>query len=59
MATRSKNNWGLIGSLVSIGLAVISIGYCFPSILEMIGNGWERSTRTVAFFARIITGGDA
>ncbi|MCG7343702.1 hypothetical protein MHZ92_06130 [Sporosarcina sp. ACRSL] len=59
MVTKSRSDWGVVFSVVSIFIAIISIGYCFPHILEMIESGWERSSRAIAYFSRIIRGGAA
>ncbi|MCM3744414.1 hypothetical protein M3193_09685 [Sporosarcina luteola] len=59
MATKSKSDWGNIFSLFSICIAIVSIGYCFPYILGIIESGWERSSRAIAYFTRIIRGGTA
>lgn len=57
MATKSKSDWALIWSILAIIIAVGSIVYCFPPVLEMVENGWERSTRTVTYIARLMRGG--
>ncbi|MCM3709520.1 hypothetical protein [Sporosarcina luteola] len=59
MATKSKSDWGVVFSVFSICIAFVSIGYCFPYIIDMFENGWERSTRAIAYFSRIIRGGTA
>ncbi|MGG0669901.1 hypothetical protein ABE073_15405 [Lederbergia citrisecunda] len=59
MATKSRNDWSVVLSVFSICIAIVSIGYCFPHILDMIESGWERSSRTIAYFSRIIRGGAA
>ncbi|WP_432363263.1 hypothetical protein [Sporosarcina sp. UB5] len=60
MATKSRSEWGpLLFSFVAIGIAVISIAYCSPHIIDVIESGWERSTRAIAYFTRIIRGGTA
>ncbi|MDW0118219.1 hypothetical protein QTL97_14900 [Sporosarcina thermotolerans] len=57
MATKSRSDWSIVLSIVSICIAAISIGYCFPHVIELALNGWERSTRAIAYFSRIIKGG--
>ncbi|WP_339252307.1 hypothetical protein NSQ43_01065 [Sporosarcina sp. FSL W8-0480] len=59
MATKSRSDWSILLSIISICIAVISIGYCFPLVFELAQNGWERSTRAIAYFSRIIKGGVA
>ncbi|MFD1204604.1 MULTISPECIES: hypothetical protein [Sporosarcina] len=59
MATKSRNDWTVVWSILAIVLAILTIIYCMPSIVEMISNGWERSTRAIAYFTRIIRGGTA
>ncbi|MDN4606217.1 hypothetical protein [Sporosarcina highlanderae] len=59
MATKSKSDWSIALSIISIFIAVLSIGYCFPHVIELVEDGWERSTRAIAYFSRIIKGGVA
>ncbi|MBD7985433.1 hypothetical protein H9649_12605 [Sporosarcina sp. Sa2YVA2] len=60
MATKSRSSFlPLFMSIVAISIALISIGYCFPHIIDIVTDGWERSTRTIAYFTRIIRGGTA
>ncbi|WP_147060617.1 hypothetical protein [Sporosarcina luteola] len=59
MATKSRSDWSIILSIISICIAAISIGYCFPLVIDLMENGWERSTRAIAYFSRIIRGGAA
>ncbi|MFS0690234.1 hypothetical protein AB1K89_13455 [Sporosarcina sp. 179-K 8C2 HS] len=60
MDTKSRSEWGsLMLSVIAIGIAVVSIVLCSPHIIDMIESGWERSTRAIAYFSRIIRGGAA
>ncbi|WOV87786.1 hypothetical protein QWT69_01305 [Sporosarcina oncorhynchi] len=60
MVTKSKSSlMPLIMSILSIGIALVSIGYCFPLVYDIVTDGWERSSRTIAYFTRIIRGGTA
>jgi len=59
LVTKSKNERAVIGSIVALIIAAISIGYCFSHLIEIIGEGWERSTEAIAYITRIIRGGTA
>ncbi|MDW0114144.1 hypothetical protein QT711_13185 [Sporosarcina saromensis] len=60
MGTKSRSSrLPLVMSIFAIGIATISIGYCFPHLLNIAADGWERSTEIVSYFARIIKGGTA
>ncbi|WJY26655.1 MULTISPECIES: hypothetical protein [Sporosarcina] len=56
MGTKSKNNSALYWSLASIVIAAASLAYCFPHITDLAGSGIDRTSRTVAYFIRIIKG---
>jgi len=59
LVTKSKNDRAVIASIVALVIAAISIGYCFSHLIEIMGDGWEKSTRVLAYFTRIIKGGIA
>ncbi|KXH83808.1 hypothetical protein [Sporosarcina sp. HYO08] len=56
MVTKSRNDWTTVWSIVAIVIALISLAYGLPSIIEMIGNGMERSSQTIAYVARLMKG---
>lgn len=56
MVTKLKSNWAVVWSIIAIVIAVLSIGYCFSHIIDLVGNGMERSSRAIAYLARIVKG---
>ncbi|MEK5040187.1 hypothetical protein [Sporosarcina sp. FSL K6-3457] len=56
MATKSKSDYAFLGSIVALIIAALSIGYCFSHIIDLVGNGVERSSRAVAYLARLMKG---
>ncbi|MEK3936147.1 hypothetical protein MKY41_12530 [Sporosarcina sp. FSL W7-1349] len=56
MVTKSKNDWALFWSLVAIFIALLSIGYCFSHIMELVSEGVERASRIIAYFTRLVKG---
>ncbi|CAM3237609.1 hypothetical protein FITA111629_11625 [Filibacter tadaridae] len=56
LVTKSKNDHAVIWSIIAIIIAGLSIGYCFSHIIELIGNGMERSSRAIAYLARLMKG---
>lgn len=56
MVTKSKNDYSILWSIVAIVIAALSIGYCFSYIVELVGNGVERSSRAIAYLARLMKG---
>ncbi|GKV69006.1 hypothetical protein NCCP2716_15040 [Sporosarcina sp. NCCP-2716] len=57
MVTKSKSNSAVIWSVVSILIAFGSLAYCFPHITELASSGYERTSRTLAYFIQVIKGG--
>lgn len=43
-------------SIVALSIAALSIGYCFSHIIDLIGNGMERSSRAIAYLTRLVKG---
>lgn len=56
MATKSKNDYTIVWSVVALVIAALSIGYCFSYIIDLVGNGVERSSRAIAYLARLMKG---
>ncbi|WP_342508098.1 hypothetical protein [Sporosarcina sp. FSL K6-2383] len=56
MATKSKSDYTIVWSIIALVIAVVSIGYCFSYIIDLVGNGVERSSRAIAYLARLIKG---
>ncbi|MHA6260483.1 hypothetical protein ACXYMX_11385 [Sporosarcina sp. CAU 1771] len=57
MATKSKNNWSLVWSLLALSIGVVTIGFCITYIYEMLNEGALRSSRAIAQLARFFKGG--
>ena len=57
MVTKSKNDYTTFWSILAIVIAALSIGYCFSYIIDLVGNGVERSSRAIAQLNRLIKGG--
>ncbi|WP_186668214.1 hypothetical protein [Sporosarcina sp. BP05] len=57
MVTKSKNDYTAFWSILAIVIAALSIGYCFSHIIDLVGNGVERSNRAIAQFNRLVKGG--
>ena len=43
-------------SIVALAIAALSIGYCFSHIIDLVGNGIERSSRAIAYLTRLMKG---
>ena len=43
-------------SILAIVIAALSIGYCFSHIIDLVGNGMERSSRAIAYLTRLMKG---
>lgn len=56
MVTKSKNDYTIVWSIVALVIAALSIGYCFSYIIDLVGNGIERSNRAIAYLARLMKG---
>ncbi|WP_203247456.1 hypothetical protein [Sporosarcina beigongshangi] len=56
MATKSKSDYTIVWSIIALVIAAVSIGYCFSYIIDMVGNGVERSGRAIAYLTRLIKG---
>ena len=56
MATKSKSDYTIVWSIVALIIAALSIGYCFSHIMELVSNGMERSSRAIAYLARLMKG---
>ena len=56
MATKLKNDYTIVWSVVALVIAALSIGYCFSYIIDLVGNGVERSSRAIAYLARLMKG---
>ncbi|MDV6379105.1 hypothetical protein ORD22_12855 [Sporosarcina sp. GW1-11] len=57
MATKLRNNSGLVWSLFAIVVAIGSLIYCASFALDLFANGWERLNVVTDYFGRIIRGG--
>jgi len=56
LVTKSKNDFTTFWSIVAIVIAALSIGYCFSYIIDLVGNGVERSIRAIAYLTRLMKG---
>ncbi|WP_318614808.1 hypothetical protein [Sporosarcina sp. YIM B06819] len=56
MVTKSKNDYTIVWSIVALVIAALSIGYCFSHIIDLVGNGIERSRRAIAYLTRLMKG---
>lgn len=56
MVTKSKSDYSVVWSIVALVIAALSIGYCFSHIIDLVGNGIERSNRAIAYLARLMKG---
>ena len=56
MVTKSKSDFTVVWSIVALVIAALSIGYCFSHIIDLVGNGVERSSRAITYLARLMKG---
>jgi hypothetical protein len=56
LVTKLKSNWADVWSIIAIVIAALSISYCFSHIIDLVGNGVERSGRAIAYLTRIVKG---
>jgi hypothetical protein len=57
LVTKSKSDYSVFWSILAIVIATMSIGYCFSHIIDLVGNGVERSNRAIVQLTRLIKGG--
>ncbi|MBE1555287.1 hypothetical protein [Sporosarcina limicola] len=56
MVTKSRSDNAVLWSIFAILIAALSVGYCFTHIIELVGDGVERSSRAIAYLARLMKG---
>lgn len=57
MVTKSKNDSAIVWSIIGIVIAVVSIGYCFSHVIDMVNSGMSRSSQLIAQLMWSIKGG--
>ncbi|MFJ7934118.1 hypothetical protein [Sporosarcina sp. NPDC096371] len=56
MVTKSKSDYTVFWSIVAIVIGGLSIAYCFSHIIDLVRDSMERSSRTIAYLARLMKG---
>lgn len=56
MATKSKNDYAIVLSVIALVIAICSIVYCISPVFEIMGDKVERSNRAIVYFTRLLKG---